>query len=226
MHGLVTDQSALRPEPGEHVRRQLADADKALDAGNAVHLDQLQFARCLFKTGQGADQEQLVIGICLTPQHAVFGAGQGFEVVVFIVDTARCIRLIDGKGLADKGTAHRTKCRAGQITHRTHAQRVAEHVEPALEPRHLQAMGDVIAAAPVGGARFIAGCKVGMAGGEVNGVDMGLELGPTAETQLFGHLPLGLGQCGSRVLAFQVPQQFLGALALLLKVETAIGVGR
>lgn len=75
----------------------------------------------------------------------------------------------------------------------------------------------------VGGAGFIAGSKVRVAGGEVDGVDMRLELGPTAETQLPGDLPLGLGQGGVRVEGFQTWQQFLGALALLLKVEAAVG---
>ena len=44
------------------------------------------------------------------------------------------------------------------------------------------------------GAGFIAGIETRVAGGKVEGVDVGLELGPTGEAQLFGYLPLSLGQ--------------------------------
>lgn len=180
--------------------------------------------RGLLKTRKCTHQEQLVIGIRFAPQHAVIGVGQGFELVIFIGDAPRYLCFVQGEGLADKCAAHCTECGAGHIANRAHAQGVGEHLKTSLEPRDLQAVGNVIAAAPMGGARFIAGGEVGVVRGEVDGIDMGLEPGPTAETQLLGDRPLCLGQGCVRVLGFQVWQQFLGALALLLKVEAAIGV--
>ncbi|MNY59335.1 hypothetical protein D3C86_1957720 [compost metagenome] len=62
-----------------------------------------------------------------------------------------------------------------------------------------------------------------MASGKVDGVNMGLELGPTGKAQVASDQALGIGQawCGLSIRT-QALEQFLGALALLFKVDAAI----
>ncbi|MNJ65675.1 hypothetical protein D3C77_617020 [compost metagenome] len=51
----------------------------------------------------------------------------------------------------------------------------------------IQTVLDVVAAAPVLCAGLIVGDELRVACGEIDGVDVGLELGPTAEPQVTGN---------------------------------------
>ena len=209
-HRLV-DRPTLGPQPRQYLRRQLADTDKALYAGYVVDFDQLQPGGRMVKTCQGTDQKQLVIAIGFAPQHAVIGAAQFLEMGVFIVQAARGICHVQGKRLADETRPRRPVGLGGQGLDRAHAQRIAEHPEAPLEPGHAKAVGNIIAATPMGGARFITGLEAWVAGGEVHRIHMGLEFWPTAETQLSGNQPLSIGQGRRRVGNLR---QFIGRRAL------------
>src|SRR3990167_7710633 len=129
----------------------------------------------------------------------MFGAVQCFQLGVFPVNAQVYISRGQGKSLADKSAAQAAEFGAGKIAYGAHAQWVAEHLEAALEPSHLQAVGNVIATAPMVSTCLVAGLETVVARSKVQGIDMRLELGPTGKTQLPGDLPLGLGQGGAGV---------------------------
>ncbi|MNP21907.1 hypothetical protein D3C76_1145460 [compost metagenome] len=66
---ILTQRTTLRPQPGQQVGRQLADADETLDTGHLVNFDQLQPARQARQAGEYPNQEQLVVSVSLAPQH-------------------------------------------------------------------------------------------------------------------------------------------------------------
>ncbi|MNT15891.1 hypothetical protein D3C72_1509700 [compost metagenome] len=142
--------------------------------------------------------------------------------------------MLQAIGLADVVAAQGAVRRCRHITHRAHDQGVAEHVKGAGEPGQAQAVADVVAAAPMLGSGFVIGDELRVAGGKVDGVDMRLEFGPAGKPQIAGNQPLGIGQTWGEGRGLQLRQlfrrrtraqaleQFLGALALLFKVDAAI----
>ncbi|MNT25128.1 hypothetical protein D3C72_1606340 [compost metagenome] len=69
LHHRFADGLALWPQPGQHVRCQLTDADETLHAGHPVDLDQFQSRRQPFQVGQQPNQKQLIVGVGFAPEH-------------------------------------------------------------------------------------------------------------------------------------------------------------
>ena len=234
--GLLAEGAALRPQPGQYIRGQLADADKALHAGNLAGFDQFQAARQARQAGQYANQEQLVVGVrfapedhfavavqlrqgCALPGLALFDAlRRELERLQYILGTYLPVR------------------RLRQRRHRPHDHGVVEHVEGTGKPGDAQAVLDIVAAAPMLHLRFAIGGKTRVAGGEIDCIGMGLELWPAGETGFAGDQPLGVGQPvlgpgqakGAQLGAGFVVQGFqqaLGALAQGGQVEQAVMAG-
>ncbi len=102
---------------------------KRCTPGYAIDFDQLQFFGQMLKPSQRANQEQLIVRIRLTPQHAVAGAAQLFKMVIFVRMPARHFGLIHGKHLADIAAANGLVLLGRQVLHRAHAQWVDQHPE-------------------------------------------------------------------------------------------------
>ncbi|MNZ20760.1 hypothetical protein D3C78_378190 [compost metagenome] len=153
---------------------------------------------------------------------------------VLIKHLALHLLAVKSVGLADVVDTHRLILLARQVAYRAHAQGIGEHVKRAGKTGQAQAVLDVIATAPMLGAGFIVGDELRVACGKVDGVDMRLEFGPAGKPQIAGNQPLGIGQTWGEGRGLQLRQlfrrrtraqaleQFLGALALLFKVDAAI----
>ncbi len=228
---LLRDRPTLRPQPGQHIRRQLADTDKPFHPRHRAYLHQLQARRQAFEPRQGAHQKQLVIRIGLAPQHAR-SVAQLSQLSVFVISAPTHVGQRQVEGLADELAALLTIGGCRQVLHRAHAQGVGHHLKTPAEPGKVQGVFDIVTAAPVAGIGFVTGSKVRMPHGKIDGVDMRFELGPTAEAQLPGDQPLRAGQRRRRMLelgqlrgcgtGLELTQKLFGAFFLLLEVEPAV----
>ncbi|MNJ55030.1 hypothetical protein D3C77_505020 [compost metagenome] len=218
-----TDGLTLWPQPGQYIRCQLPDTDKTLHAGHPVDLDQFQPWRQPFQAGQQANQEQLIVGVGFAPEHCARAIAQQRQLTVLIRHSLSHLGALKAVGLADVVAAQAVVVVTWQVAYRPHAQRIAEHVKRPVKAGQAQAVTDVVTATPVLAACFIVGDELGVASGKIDGVDMGLELGPAGKAQVASDQALSIGQtwrgCSAQA---QVLEQFLGALALLFKVDAAI----